>query len=76
MKVRSLTKKLLVEKVESFNFLESDELSIHSFAPCAIFQKIYHYGLSRRFPNDEAYCQLYQKKLNKIFSIVLSYDQK
>ena len=57
----------LVEEIWSFHLLESDGLCVHSFASCAFFQKIYHYGLCRFCPKDEPDCQVHQKNFSKIF---------
>ena len=39
MKIRSWATKFLVEEVQSFNLLESDELCVHFFALCNYFSK-------------------------------------
>ena len=74
--MRSWTKSFWLNKYSHLTYLNQINYVYISLLLALIFQKIYHYGLSRLCPKDEPDYQVHQKNFNKIFLIVLSYDHK
>ena len=70
MKMRSWPKSFWLNKYSHLTYLNQMNYVYISLLLALIFQKIYHYGLSRLCPKDEPDCQVHQ-----MFLIVLSSDK-